>query len=77
MKKNNDFFPWNSPICKNGTPAQLEEWVAPFVTGEKIGSFCLSEPGNGKYSVKSPYCYKILIENELKIDFTNFCLLFR
>merc|ERR1711981_466653 len=24
-----------------------EEWVAPFVTGEKIGSFCLSEPGNG------------------------------
>jgi len=36
-----------APICKNGTPAQLEEWVAPFVTGEKIGSFCLSEPGNG------------------------------
>ena len=41
------FSPWNSPICKNGTPAQLEEWVAPFVTGEKIGSFGLSEPGNG------------------------------
>jgi len=36
-----------APIVKNGTPAQLEEFVAPFVTGEKIGSFGLSEPGNG------------------------------
>jgi len=26
---------------------QKEKYVAPYVTGEKIGCFCLSEPGNG------------------------------
>merc|ERR1712012_930423 len=36
-----------SPIHTFGNKAQKAEWVAPFVTGEKIGSFCLSEPGNG------------------------------
>ncbi len=31
----------------HGTAAQHEEFVRPFTTGEKIGAFCLSEPGNG------------------------------
>jgi len=35
------------PISKYGTEAQNFEHVTPFVTGEKIGAFCLSEPGNG------------------------------
>ena len=36
-----------SPIHTFGNNAQKEEWVAPFVSGEKVGAFCLSEPGNG------------------------------
>merc|ERR1719225_1548673 len=36
-----------SPIHTFGNHEQKEAWVAPFVTGEKIGSFGLSEPGNG------------------------------
>jgi len=32
---------------KNATEAQKEEWLAPFTTGEKLGCFALSEPGNG------------------------------
>lgn len=36
-----------SPIHTFGNHEQKEAWVAPFVTGEKIGAFCLSEPGNG------------------------------
>ena len=36
-----------SPIHTFGNKAQKEEWVAPFVSGEKVGAFCLSEPGNG------------------------------
>ena len=35
------------PITKYGNEAQNVEHVTPFVTGEKIGAFCLSEPGNG------------------------------
>ena len=33
------------PILKNGTDAQKEKWVQPFVGGNKIGCFSLSEPG--------------------------------
>lgn len=35
------------PIQQWGTQEQKEKWVAPFSTGEKIGCFALSEPGNG------------------------------
>jgi len=35
------------PIVKYGTEAQNVEHVSPFISGEKIGAFCLSEPGNG------------------------------
>ena len=35
------------PIDTFGSEALKEEWVAPFATGEKIGCFGLSEPGNG------------------------------
>lgn len=35
------------PILKNGTQKQKEEWITPFVTGQKVGCFALSEPGNG------------------------------
>lgn len=36
-----------SPIATFGNDAQKEQYVAPFITGEKVGAFCLSEPGNG------------------------------
>ena len=41
------FYFYFSPIHTFGNHEQKEAWVAPFVTGEKIGAFCLSEPGNG------------------------------
>uniref|UniRef100_A0A6U5I7M4 Short-chain specific acyl-CoA dehydrogenase, mitochondrial n=1 Tax=Corethron hystrix TaxID=216773 RepID=A0A6U5I7M4_9STRA len=36
-----------APVEKFGTHEQKERWLAPFASGEKIGCFGLSEPGNG------------------------------
>ncbi len=36
-----------NPIVAHGTEEQKEKFVAPFVHGDPVGSFCLSEPGNG------------------------------
>ena len=33
------------PILKYGTEEQKEEFIRPFVSGDKIGCFALSEPG--------------------------------
>ena len=33
------------PILKFGTDKQKESFIRPFVTGERIGCFALSEPG--------------------------------
>jgi len=35
------------PIKYFGTEKQKEDYIAPFVSGDKLGAFCLSEPGNG------------------------------
>ncbi|CAB1445226.1 unnamed protein product [Pleuronectes platessa] len=35
------------PILKFGTEEQKKQWITPFTTGEKVGCFALSEPGNG------------------------------
>uniref|UniRef100_A0A8D0KQP8 Short-chain specific acyl-CoA dehydrogenase, mitochondrial n=1 Tax=Strix occidentalis caurina TaxID=311401 RepID=A0A8D0KQP8_STROC len=35
------------PILKFGSEEQKHKWIAPFTSGEKIGCFALSEPGNG------------------------------
>ncbi|KAG9353558.1 hypothetical protein JZ751_011676 [Albula glossodonta] len=35
------------PVLKFGSEAQKEKWITPFTTGEKVGCFALSEPGNG------------------------------
>lgn len=35
------------PLNKFGTDVQKEKFVAPYTTGEKVGCFALSEPGNG------------------------------
>ncbi|XP_064163677.1 short-chain specific acyl-CoA dehydrogenase, mitochondrial [Anguilla rostrata] len=35
------------PVLKFGTEEQKEKWITPFTTGEKVGCFALSEPGNG------------------------------
>jgi len=35
------------PLKYFGNHEQKQQFVTPFVTGEKIGCFCLSEPGNG------------------------------
>jgi butyryl-CoA dehydrogenase len=35
------------PILKFGTDKQKESFIPPFITGEQVGCFALSEPGNG------------------------------
>jgi len=35
------------PMEKFGTAEQKERWLAPYASGEKLGCFGLSEPGNG------------------------------
>uniref|UniRef100_A0A1A7YMQ5 Short-chain specific acyl-CoA dehydrogenase, mitochondrial n=1 Tax=Iconisemion striatum TaxID=60296 RepID=A0A1A7YMQ5_9TELE len=35
------------PVLKFGTEEQKKRWISPFTTGEKVGCFALSEPGNG------------------------------
>lgn len=34
------------PILKFGSEEQKHQWIAPFTSGEKIGCFALSEPGD-------------------------------
>ena len=36
-----------APLNKFGNDAQKQTFITPFLSGEKIGCFCLSEPGNG------------------------------
>lgn len=38
---------YNDPVKMFATPEQKEQWLAPFASGEKLGCFALSEPGNG------------------------------
>lgn len=35
------------PILTFGSQAQIERWVPPLASGEKIGAFCLTEPNAG------------------------------
>lgn len=45
MSVNNSLY--LGPILKFGTPEQKRRWITPFTSGDKIGCFALSEPGNG------------------------------
>jgi len=45
MSVNNSLY--IGPILKMGTEEQKKQWIEPFTTGDKIGCFALSEPGNG------------------------------
>jgi len=45
MSVNNSLY--LGPINKFATPAQKEEFQQPFLYGERVGCFALSEPGNG------------------------------
>ncbi|CAH0385643.1 unnamed protein product [Bemisia tabaci] len=45
MSVNNSLY--LGPILKFGTSKQKEEYITPFTTGERVGCFALSEPGNG------------------------------
>lgn len=55
MSVNNSLY--CGPLDKFGTDKQKEEFLTPFASGEKIGCFGLSEPGNGKYSLLYPLSY--------------------
>lgn len=45
MSVNNSLY--CTPVYKYGTDAQREEFLKPYATGEKMGVFGLTEPGNG------------------------------
>ena len=45
MSVNNSLY--CDPVLKFGTEEQKRRWLAPFASGEKLGCFGLSEPGNG------------------------------
>ncbi|CAG0893181.1 unnamed protein product [Darwinula stevensoni] len=45
MSVNNSLF--LAPILKYGTKVQCHHWVPQYVDGSRVGSFALSEPGNG------------------------------
>lgn len=45
MSVNNSLY--CGPVYKYGTAEQKEHWLRPFASGEKLGCFALSEPGNG------------------------------
>jgi len=45
MSVNNSLY--LGPLLKYGTDAQKKEFAAPFTSGERVGCFGLSEPGNG------------------------------
>uniref|UniRef100_A0A8C6Z1S0 Short-chain specific acyl-CoA dehydrogenase, mitochondrial n=2 Tax=Nothoprocta TaxID=8806 RepID=A0A8C6Z1S0_NOTPE len=45
MSVNNSLY--LGPILKFGSEEQKQKWITPFTSGEKIGCFALSEPGNG------------------------------
>ena len=34
-------------IARNGTPDQINRYIPPMLAGERIGAFCLTEPGAG------------------------------
>ncbi|XP_072456347.1 short-chain specific acyl-CoA dehydrogenase, mitochondrial isoform X1 [Notamacropus eugenii] len=45
MSVNNSLY--LGPILKFGSKEQKKQWISPFTSGDKIGCFALSEPGNG------------------------------
>ncbi|XP_049943103.1 short-chain specific acyl-CoA dehydrogenase, mitochondrial [Schistocerca serialis cubense] len=45
MSVNNSLY--LGPILKFGTQKQKEKFITPFTTGQRVGCFALSEPGNG------------------------------
>ncbi|XP_078523825.1 short-chain specific acyl-CoA dehydrogenase, mitochondrial isoform X2 [Lissotriton helveticus] len=45
MSVNNSLY--LGPILKFGSEEQKQQWITPFCSGDKIGCFALSEPGNG------------------------------
>ena len=58
------------PILKHGNEEQKKQWITPFTTGEKVGCFALSEPGES-FSLMS--CFQT---NSVSSTLT-FCLLWR
>uniref|UniRef100_F6Q3F7 Short-chain specific acyl-CoA dehydrogenase, mitochondrial n=1 Tax=Monodelphis domestica TaxID=13616 RepID=F6Q3F7_MONDO len=45
MSVNNSLY--LGPILSFGSQEQKQKWISPFTSGDKIGCFALSEPGNG------------------------------
>jgi len=62
MSVNNSLY--LGPIYKFGNDQQKEEYIRPFTTGEKIGCFGLSEPG--EYNI-----YRTIINTQYVKEILN------
>lgn len=45
MSVNNSLY--CDPVRRYATPEQKEQWLRPYASGQKLGAFALTEPGNG------------------------------
>lgn len=45
MTVNNTLY--GDPLMRFGSPEQKERWLAPAAKGERLGCYCLTEPGSG------------------------------
>lgn len=60
MSVNNSLY--CDPVSKYATPEQKKVWLAPFASGEKLGCFALSEPGNGS-DAGAASCTAVLVND--------------
>lgn len=60
MSVNNSLY--CDPVSKYATAEQKKVWLAPFASGEKLGCFALSEPGNGS-DAGAASCTAVLVND--------------
>jgi butyryl-CoA dehydrogenase len=55
MSVNNSLY--CGPVDAYATPAQKEQYLTPYASGEKLGCFALSEPGMRRVTLVYLCCY--------------------
>jgi butyryl-CoA dehydrogenase len=68
MSVNNSLY--CDPVSKNATAEQKKTWLAPFASGQKLGCFALSEPGNGS-DAGAASCTAVMVGDEWELNGTK------
>ncbi|HEY1100219.1 MAG TPA: acyl-CoA dehydrogenase [Myxococcota bacterium] len=63
MSVNNSLY--CDPVSRYATDAQKKVWLAPFASGEKLGCFALSEPGNGSDAGAASCTATLVVDEKL------------